>query len=1091
MSRSPGAVRGGPEWKLQDPDPRAGALTELGGILSQVEQELSADLDGGSAASDLQQCREVVRRQVRLEELRRLLDTVRRTGETEPIRSAVHLPSQDTECKELREELAALVPAKMSAEREAAEIKVAWKSDRIRIHQLQQELQMQAAAVSEAASSAGAKPPGVQQSPVADIQLRVWQTRCASQEEDLQQCRSRCSEWEEESSAALGRCTHFEAYAMETAKAEAQLSLQTQILTERCIELQAKMDRSKVTQYDLFGQLEQLRIQNLEQHQHLEATLAKSEQLQQENRNLEASSADLELQLAECMLCKPSCEPPAQRDRVKDLHSLERRYAVSEAARDGCARRLKLLETQQEKLQHDLQVALTSKQDLAEKHKCLRLECENFESQLRLAERDASSSAKHRDELAQEHWQHEKGASELLEKSQQQERAAEEFQRRFEDMGAALEAAILAKERMEARAVAAEGDMKAILQDGQWNQSAKTPPPDVWLEEDAALPEEYLELKGAIDVSGWGAVEWAGNYTLLHWAAATNHAGLCEHFLRLRADPLVRDDAGRTSLDYAVLHQHKEVAMVMINAVATDVQRPEASVVRAASVEEKAEMSGNEPAYDRFVLLLRRCFGSSARPRAPAEDSMSITAWLVKSARLRQASAMTLESFKRADRESLVSADSLISGRLAIVRDEYGDLFEDYGFLKRAEAFKGEGNKAFAKERFEKALAEYDDALEQLLTVAYDKSIVIGKKKWNDIVVMRSTLHLNKSTCFYKLKDWQQSLDAALECLVGNHRDEMLFTDPHIRHKLKESERKSGHAGATLVEFRLPRITRAKAWFRASQCYGHLDFLDKAKDALAKALEACDDQGLIAEISQHSLRLDTLERLQKDKQKKQFAGFWDKFQDRGGYSEGKNDVQEWDKLKYWERFKHVEEYEERYSYVDQDQQQEDPKRGHAAELLHHLPPGAKWDSAVKGLTKKMYRSIDRSFEEYLEKKSAGQVEESSVTEEPGQSPRIEVPPEPKDVVPPRPRRKEETPLAYSPRGARPGARSRAARSPSPVPNAREEYARHYNSYAKQEKAWQDKAAAEALDSEEEQELQEADPSESGSSFMVSGLVLGA
>lgn len=406
-------------------------------------------------------------------------------------------------------------------------------------------------------------------------------------------------------------------------------------------------------------------------------------------------------------------------------------------------------------------------------------------------------------------------------------------------------------------------------------------------------------------------------------------------------------------------------------------------------------------------------------------------------------------------------------------RDEYGDIFEDYGFLKRAEAFKGEGNKAFAKERFEKALAEYDDALEQLLTIAYDKSIVIGKKKWNDIVVMRSTLHLNKSTCFYKLKDWQQSLDAALECLVGNHRDEMLFTDPHIRHKLKESERKSGHAGATLVEFRLPRITRAKAWFRASQCYGHLDFLDKAKDALAKALEACDDQGLIAEISQHSLRLDTLERLQKDKQKKQFAGFWDKFQDRGGYSEGKNDAQEWDKLKYWERFKHVEEYEERYSYVDQDQQQEDPKKGHAAELLHHLPPGAKWDSAVKGLTKKMYRSIDRSFEEYLEKKSAGQVEEASVTEEPGQSPRIEVPPEPKDVVPPRPRRKEETPLAYSPRGARPGARSRAARSPSPLPNPREEYARHYNSYAKQEKAWQDKAAAEALDSEEEQELQEA------------------
>ena len=104
----------------------------------------------------------------------------------------------------------------------------------------------------------------------------------------------------------------------------------------------------------------------------------------------------------------------------------------------------------------------------------------------------------------------------------------------------------------------------------------------------------------------------------------------------------------------------------------------------------------------------------------------------------------------------------------------------------------------------------------------------------------------------------------------------------------------------------------------------------------------------------------------------------------------------------------------------------------------------------EGLTKKMYRSIDRSFEEYLEKKSAGQVEavgcrvetlrvccphdaqltgskrdrrawhtaqlqterrcmqfvRSGDVPDKGQSPRIEVPPEPKDVVPPRPRRKE-------------------------------------------------------------------------------------
>lgn len=413
-------------------------------------------------------------------------------------------------------------------------------------------------------------------------------------------------------------------------------------------------------------------------------------------------------------------------------------------------------------------------------------------------------------------------------------------------------------------------------------------------------------------------------------------------------------------------------------------------------------------------------------------------------------------------------------GHEDLKRDEYGELFEDYGFLQRAEESKALGNDAFSKERYEKAIVAYDDALEQLLTIAYDKSILIGKKKWNDVVVLRSTLHLNKSTCHYKLKEWQKSLEAALECLVGNHRDEMMFSDPHIRQKIKESERKNGHVGATLLEFRLPRITRAKAWFRVSQCYGHLDFLDKAKDALAKALEACDDQGLIAEISQHSLRLDTLERLQKDKQKKQFAGFWDKFQDRGGYSEEKTQSQDWDKLKYWERFKHVEDYEEQYMYVDaerekQRQQDGQRKKGHAQELLHHLPPGAKWDTAVKGLTKKMYRSIDKSFEEYLEKKHLG----TEVEEEVKSSPRIEVPPEPKDRIPPRPRRKEEIPLAYSPRGARPGARSKAARSPSPVPDARKEYERHYKTYATQEKAWAERASAEVLDSEEEQELQEA------------------
>jgi hypothetical protein len=420
--------------------------------------------------------------------------------------------------------------------------------------------------------------------------------------------------------------------------------------------------------------------------------------------------------------------------------------------------------------------------------------------------------------------------------------------------------------------------------------------------------------------------------------------------------------------------------------------------------------------------------------------------------------------------------------------DEYGELFEDFGFLKRAEESKAAGNEAFKKERFESALQQYDIALEGLLTVAYDKSIVIGKKKMNDVIVLRSTLNLNRSTCFYKLKEWQDSLDSALECLVGSHRDEMMLTDAHVRHKVKESDRKHGHAGVTYVEQRLPRLTRAKGWFRASQCYAHLDYLDKAKDALAKALEMCDDEGLMAEISQHSLRIDTLERLQRDKQKVQFRGFWDKLQDRGGYADeqaknarGKHTKENWDTLNYWEKYKDVEEFEEQYQYVDPAmrqtaRKQETPKN---YDLLQHLPPGAKFDSAVKGLTKKMYKNIDQSFEEYLQKKASGEIEEKSDEPDPllrqrGQSPAIEFPPAPPERVPPRPKRKEQVPIHYTPRGARPDARSRAARSPSPAHfAAKEAYSQHYSRASKEESARQERYSAEVIDTDEEMELHEA------------------
>mmetsp|Transcript_46802 Transcript_46802/g.138292 ORF Transcript_46802/g.138292 Transcript_46802/m.138292 type:complete len:386 (+) Transcript_46802:3-1160(+) len=244
-------------------------------------------------------------------------------------------------------------------------------------------------------------------------------------------------------------------------------------------------------------------------------------------------------------------------------------------------------------------------------------------------------------------------------------------------------------------------------------------------------------------------------------------------------------------------------------------------------------------------------------------------------------------------------------------KDEYGEPFEDYGFLERAEEHKVAGNKHFKLERYEKAMKEYDGALDQLLVVAYDKSIIVGKKKWNDVIVFRSTLHLNKSTCYFKMRDWRQAAAEATECITGNVRDEMMFADPHIRKKVKDAEKQTGACGVTLVEQRLPRTTRAKAWFRLSKCYVNLEHVEKAKEACAKALEMADDQATLAELSQHSLKIDALEKQQHQRQKRQFRGFWDRLQDRGGYVDPQAQRRAvWDSLSYEEKLRRVEELDD-------------------------------------------------------------------------------------------------------------------------------------------------------------------------------------
>lgn len=307
--------------------------------------------------------------------------------------------------------------------------------------------------------------------------------------------------------------------------------------------------------------------------------------------------------------------------------------------------------------------------------------------------------------------------------------------------------------------------------------------------------------------------------------------------------------------------------------------------------------------------------------------------------------------------------DSEEEGELRV--DEYSDRFEDYGFLGRAEEHKKAGNAEFQKERFEKALKEYDSALDQLLTVAYDKSIIIGKQKWNDVVVMRSTLHLNKSTCHFKLRDWRAALAEAQACLTGSLREAMMCTDPQIRSKIKEAERKSGGETAlgALVEDRLPRQLRAKAWFRVSRCQAHLEYLDRAREALERAHAMCDDKQLASELDQHAARLAVLEKQQKAKQRGKFKGFFEKLQDRGGYVDSASEKKaRWQSMDHDERLRFLEEL--------------DDSDGEDARIaIYSQPASGQVDvgaSSSAGVERGRPTQPSLSFEDYLEREVRGE-----------------------------------------------------------------------------------------------------------------------
>mmetsp|Transcript_41699 Transcript_41699/g.89530 ORF Transcript_41699/g.89530 Transcript_41699/m.89530 type:complete len:307 (-) Transcript_41699:55-975(-) len=242
--------------------------------------------------------------------------------------------------------------------------------------------------------------------------------------------------------------------------------------------------------------------------------------------------------------------------------------------------------------------------------------------------------------------------------------------------------------------------------------------------------------------------------------------------------------------------------------------------------------------------------------------------------------------------------------------DEYGDRFADYGFLRRVEVLRQNGNAAFQIGNYQAAIKEYDSALDRLLTVAFDKSIVIGKRKWDDVVVTRSSLHLNKSTCLLKLQLWDESAKAALECLHGSVQETLLYSDPSVRAKVRQAQQ--SHRASILVEDKLPTALRAKAWFRLAKCYLHLEVFDKAWEAFKKSASLTPDAAASsAALAELRASLERLRRKQACREQKRFAGFFDKLQDQGGYADAKDKARaRWNNLSLEEKRRCLEELDD-------------------------------------------------------------------------------------------------------------------------------------------------------------------------------------
>uniref|UniRef100_A0A7S1SEN9 Uncharacterized protein n=1 Tax=Alexandrium catenella TaxID=2925 RepID=A0A7S1SEN9_ALECA len=254
---------------------------------------------------------------------------------------------------------------------------------------------------------------------------------------------------------------------------------------------------------------------------------------------------------------------------------------------------------------------------------------------------------------------------------------------------------------------------------------------------------------------------------------------------------------------------------------------------------------------------------------------------------------------------------------------------------------------------------------------------------------------------------------------------------------------------------------------------------------MAKALEMCDDDELLGEMTQHSLRLDALERHQKDKQKKQFKGFWDKLQDRGGYIErrAEKDAQrkaEWDNLNYEDKFYKIQELDDSededddamppmYNSAPQgNAAQNDAFQADLEEYLRQSLPGARVDSAAADVQRARQEGLDQGFDAYWEQK--GQEDEMGAgvgaarRRQPAQawsSPSAD------GQAQQRPQRSEELPLRWAP-----GAEPRAEQAMGPE-DAAEAWARRQEEAARKERRWRMDYEKRQRDEREDEDLREA------------------